>query len=280
MNNAQFNDGDIIIGDQLPVSHYSIHSRFNRVVNFINSSNQIVFVTNVIENLALNGVFIKNVDISQVESIAIENDSIIINNKPFARSGFEVYYSLFEYKNVETNKFENRILKLVETQPELFSEKSLAFLIIPEREKYFLSGFDLHFMLNSKKGAELIEKGDIIGGVKILKGTGYGLTPAGDDFIAGMLWGLHYLGECYGVDFSKLRNEIFDASKSKNELVNSFLLQAKLGRYFYSFKNFLSLSVHNLSGYESLKELLSIGATSGADMLSGYIFTIKHKVGL
>jgi hypothetical protein len=280
MKSTQLFFPEIAIGDQLPVGHFTIHSRFNRVVNFINSSNQIVFVTNVIENLAFNGVFIKNVDILQVESIAIENDSIIINSQPFARSGLEVYNSLFEYKNVESYKFENRILNLIETQPELFSEKSLAFLIIPEREKYFSSGFDLHFMLNSKKGAELIGNGDIIGGVKILKGTGYGLTPAGDDFIAGMLWGLHYLTECYGVDLSKLRNEIFDASKGKNELVNSFLLQAKLGRYFYSFKNFLSLSVHNLSGYESLKELLSIGATSGADMLSGYIFTIKHKVGL
>lgn len=280
MNNAQFNVGKIIIGDQLPIGHFTILSRFNRVINFINSSNQIVFVTNVIGNLALNGVFIKNVDISQVESIAIDSDTIIINNKPFARSVLEVYDSLFEYQNAETISFENQILKLVETQPELFPEKSLAFLLIPEREKYFSSGFDLHFMLNSKKGAELIGNGDTIGGVKILKGTGYGLTPAGDDFIAGMLWGLHYLGLCYGTDFSKLRNEIFDAAKGKNELVNSFLLQAKLGRYFNAFKNFLYLSVHNLSSNESLKELLSIGATSGADMLSGYIFTVKHKVGL
>ncbi len=279
MNNTHVSVPNILIGDQLPIGKFKVHSCFKRVANLINFNSEIVFISNSIDVLSSNGIYIRNIDVSTIETLEISEDSILINEQKYNLSSLDVYNSELNYDTVNLIEFECRVLNIVEQSLCLFPEKSLIFIIVPEREKHFSTGFDHHFALNAKKGAELIVKGDIIGGVKILKGTGYGLTPSGDDFIAGMLWGLHYIQAVYGFNLVHLRNEIYNASISKNLITNSFLNQALKGRYFWSFKNLVSLTVQNKDTYDALKEVTSLGASSGGDLLSGYIFTITHKLG-
>jgi hypothetical protein len=271
---------NFFIGNCLPLGSYNVHSRFKSVVNFINQSDQLVFVTSNFNNISSNGVFINSINFEEIDTITIEKDYISINQHQFSRSLFTEYNSSFTYDGVIQDIFESQLNQLVTCQSGLLPEKSLTFLLIPEREKFFVSGFDYHFMLNAKESAAAIINGDLVGGINKIKGTGYGLTPAGDDFIAGILFGLHYIEKNYSVDLNSLRDNIYRNSLGQNLLVNSFILNAKLGRYFWSFKNLLSLLVQNLNYVDALKALLSFGATSGADLLMGYIFCIKHKIGI
>ena len=78
----------------------------------------------------------------------------------------------------------------------------------------------------------------------MLKGTGIGLTPAGDDFIAGLLWGLHFNEYRTKKNLMLLKDAVYNAAKGSNPLTNSFLFNAKNEYYFYLLKNFLYLSIH------------------------------------
>ncbi len=269
-----------IAGSNLPFGNYKLHSRFTQVLNFVNDKNHLVFLTNKIENLAANGIFVHGIDFETIDSLSISDLCIKTGDYRIDRSLFETYDSTFLYDGVHRGKFEQLFTNLVRNYPHLFPEKSLAFLLEPSRECFFSSGFDFHFMENAKKGAQKILNGEVLEGVKAIKGTGTGLTPAGDDFIAGMLWGVHYLQMVYKRDLQPLRQSVFDATTGNNILVHSFLEQAKNGRYFFSLKKLLHLSIQKTDITNALQSLLSMGATSGGDLLSGYIFTIKHKPGL
>jgi len=278
MNLLAENLPNYTIGDGLPFGRFELHSRFERVVNFTNPNNQLIFLTSIAEAISTNGIVIQNIDLSTVDSITVEEENIKLNHREISKNIFSIYDSSFEYPGVVPSDFETSLYHLLSDYPELFPEKSMAFLLNPEREKFFPSGFDFYFMKNAKEATTAILKGDISGGVRKLKGTGTGLTPAGDDFIAGMIFGLHYIERIYRRDLSALRAQMYETSLGTNLLVNTSLFHANLGKYFGTFKNLLSLLVRNLRYHDALKALLSYGATSGADLLSGYIFTIKHKI--
>lgn len=271
---------DFTIGDGLPHGHFELHSRFKRVVNFVNESKEIVFLTTAPDVLSSNGIYIKNIILSDVDYVDIEDDSICLNQQEFSRNQFSNFDSSFNYDGVIHEDFESALSKLIFENSHLLPEKSLFFLIFPEREKLFDSGFDLHLMKNAKEAADCILENNIIEGVKRINGTGFGLTPSGSDFVAGLLLGLHYLGEIYKIDLENLKSRILDVSLGQNLLVNTFLINARRGAHFFSLKKTLYLLVRNLDSFDAFARLISYGSTSGADLLSGYFFTIKHRVGL
>ena len=268
------------IGDDLPLGHFDLHSRFERVVNFVDSSNRIIFLSTLPEVISANGFFVKDIDLSSVHSIDIKEESIFFDKHEILKVQLTVYDSSFDYQNANAVSFEYNLFQCIAKNAHLFPEKSMAFLLFPEREKYFSSGFDFHFMKNAKTGVEKIIGKEMLDGIRMIKGTGTGLTPAGDDFIAGLLLGLHYLEIIHKTDLSELRSKIYEETHSGNLLVNSFLKNAWHGKHFFALKKLLYLLVQNYACDQALSRVLSYGATSGGDLLSGYVFAIKHRVGL
>jgi len=269
-------------GKALPLGNFIIHSRFNRVVNFVNEANEIAFITTEINLLAAHGIFLPEHDLKLVNSLTITLEEIILDGKTYHRSQISKYDSSLNFEGVDKERFETKLLQIPTVYLELFPAKSLIFLINPQNEGYFTSGFDRGFMMNALKSKELILSGELIKGIETIKGTGYGLTPSGDDFIAGLLLGMHYNEFKYKLNLSQTKNDIYQAVAGQNLLTSSFLLQAKEANYFITLKKFLILLPD--SGISTTKseliQLLSLGATSGADLFTGYIFSIKYKIGI
>ena len=272
----------LIIGDDLPSGTFIPHSRFETVVNFVNDQNLIVYITSNRDLLASNAIFLPGVLLDETTILTISNDTIKINDLYFKRYLMDIYDSTFHFEDVDFTVFESSLVQILSNYSDLFPEKSLIFLLNPENEKFFTSGFDQHFMCNAKKSCELILAGEIVKGIENIRGTGYGLTPSGDDFIAGFFLGLHF-NECkFKIDLSELREKIYHAAAGKNLLTNSFLKNAVNKKYFRPLKNVLLLlcEMTNFSFPDALNALLLMGATSGADLLTGYIYSIKHKAGI
>ena len=272
----------LCIGDDLPSGTFIPHSRFETVVNFVNDQNLIVYITSNRDLLASNAIFLPGVLLDETTILTISNDTIKINDLYFKRYLMDIYDSTFHFEDVDFTVFESSLVQILSNYSDLFPEKSLIFLLNPENEKFFTSGFDQHFMCNAKKSCELILAGEIVKGIENIRGTGYGLTPSGDDFIAGFFLGLHF-NECkFKIDLSELREKIYHAAAGKNLLTNSFLKNAVNKKYFRPLKNVLLLlcEMTNFSFPDALNALLLMGATSGADLLTGYIYSIKHKAGI
>ena len=117
-------------------------------------------------------------------------------------------------------------------------------------------------------------------GVKMLSGCGFGLTPSGDDFLCGMLVGLHVAGRVCGRDFSKRIETIYRAAETENFLSKSFLFLAYQGCVDAKLKALL----RGLAGgdravtRDQAENVISVGETSGADTLTGLYMTLEKHV--
>lgn len=269
-------------GNYLPLGNFKAHSRFTRVVNFVNETNEIAFITSEINFLAAHGIFFPGQNLKFIINLTITPQEIIINDQRINRSSINKYNSSLNFENINAVKFEENLLQLPILFSQEFPEKSLLFLLNPQYEANFTSGFDHAFMINALRSKELILSGELIKGVETIKGTGYGLTPSGDDFIAGLLLGMHYNEFKYRKNLYKVKNDIYQAVAGQNLLTSSFLFQAKEANYFRTLKNFLFLlfDAEISTTKDELVQLFSLGATSGADLLTGYIFSIKYKIAI
>lgn len=108
----------------------------------------------------------------------------------------------------------------------------------------------------------------------LLAGLGPGLTPAGDDYLVGLMAGLRiWPGPC-GVPPEEACQIILEATEGKTTLLSqAFLHGAKEGLFGENWHDLLSelargeaLGVQRAAG-----RILSSGATSGADALAGFL---------
>ncbi|MCK4661692.1 MAG: DUF2877 domain-containing protein [Bacteroidales bacterium] len=157
----------------------------------------------------------------------------------------------------------------------------MSFLINNQREKYFSSGFETAFVKHTKKAFLELKCGDFFQGIKMMKGSGFGLTPSGDDFVSGVLLGLSINEKLYNKDLRTLKKSILKIALGKNLISNAFLYYSSTNAHFKRFKDFQYDFLYDFENLKpSLNKLISVGETSGADILTGYILTIKHKFGI
>jgi hypothetical protein len=151
-----------------------------------------------------------------------------------------------------------------------------------------------------KAGVDQILYGDIITGVRMIKGLGPGLTPSGDDFNSGLLIAMNLVNNIHDRINQPLRfrktsevserrlfrktsevsiiDQVYNAAKGKNLFTNSFLSCASNGYLFYKFRELISaLQFSNVKEIINSTELvLTTGETSGADQLTGFLIGMKR----
>ena len=154
--------------------------------------------------------------------------------------------------------------------------KSLAFLLDAERRRQFRAGFERAFADQITRGVHQVFHGHLLPGIRQLKGCGLGLTPAGDDFIAGLLIGLHLLEKLGGDNAQPTANAVFRAARGDNIFSNTFLDLARRGLMFGRMKDLLLALVSGSEGSvrRAARKLFAIGETSGADLATGLFMQI------
>jgi hypothetical protein len=106
-------------------------------------------------------------------------------------------------------------------------------------------------------------------GAKQVAGLGSGLTPAGDDFLAGiMLWS--WLAHPDPRDFCR---ELIDAVVSRTTTLSAALLRAAAsGACNDAWHHLLACLASGARLESAVQRVLSHGATSGADTLAGFLW--------
>jgi hypothetical protein len=116
-------------------------------------------------------------------------------------------------------------------------------------------------------------------GVSKLAGLGIGLTPAGDDFLMGVMHGLWTIQSSE----KAMRNSqiIFKAAKQKTTTLSAaWLHAASLGEAGETWHTLFDaiLGQNSEKAHKSVFHILSTGHTSGADALAGFIHVLKNRV--
>lgn len=156
----------------------------------------------------------------------------------------------------------------------LFPPLSPAFLFLSTRRQEFATPTQHAYVERLREGAEHLSHGRGEVGARILRGLGPGLTPAGDDFLCGWLWASHITAPAADA----VRDRIFQTAQGSNVLVNHFLKAAHTGLHFEHFKTFVTalLTGSQQETERVFRNLLRIGATSGADTAAGFIQGYTH----
>jgi hypothetical protein len=243
------------IGDLVEEGTYPFHSRFKRAVNFSQGDRLISVVDETIGNGPLNIVlrdFYAGYSRAPLQNFG---DEFIFEGRKYPITA--LYSSVIPGKLPNLSQFD------ITTAP----PKSLAFLLDETRVRNFRTGFERKFVEHVKRSVHQIFHGDRLAGIRQLKGTGIGLTPSGDDFIAGHLIGLNLRGEP--------TDGVFDAARSGNIFSYTFLDLARQGRVFGRMKNLILALRSGCGARECTERLFAVGGTSGADLATGFYMTVR-----
>jgi len=121
------------------------------------------------------------------------------------------------------------------------------------------------------RGIEHFKQGNYADAVQCFRHRGLGLTPAGDDFLIGMLLGMAWLMRVQKKELSRIMDLILHESDVIDPLIRTFILQAFRLELDADWAGLLNSFCDHGSSYKPwLHKILSHGASSGADQLSGF----------
>lgn len=115
-------------------------------------------------------------------------------------------------------------------------------------------------------------------GLDFLLGRGMGLTPSGDDMIVGHLAARLLLVTESATLTNLLLTELLSKRSVTTDISKHYLLCALSGRFSGSVLNLIDALTTNCSEEqiaEIVQSVISVGHTSGVDLLAGFLTTIK-----
>jgi Protein of unknown function (DUF2877) len=262
-------------GDCIVPGKYCLHSRFTNVVNYSFNQNFLSIVSKKIDNGPVN-IVIDDILKFRGNEIIIKSNSLLCNDFFYNFEDDLQYNSEINHDVIADLKIEAVIKMLLPLLEENAPILSLAFVFNENRKKYFKSSFEMSFINKISAGIEKLQAGKAVECAEMIHGFGFGLTPSGDDFITGMLYALYLLQEITGKEnLVSLRNNVCKAAESENIISLNSMKMAANGRFGESFKNMVfALAQNNERDIcEAVHNILNMGATSGADMLTGFLCT-------
>ena len=187
------------------------------------------------------------------------------------------YNSRLRVGPIEAAKLESNLGVLEKLLRASAPARSVAFLIDDRGGRTLASAFEKELARRLGAGVARLAHGDLAGGASQIKGLGYGLTPSGDDFLAGFLLGMHALEMAAGIDLAAPRQAVRAAARGANPFSEALLRSAAEGRCF---ERATSLIRALFEGAEAdverhARRLFAVGASSGADLGVGLLFALK-----
>jgi hypothetical protein len=265
------------IGDLVQRGTYSVHSRFRRAVNFHDGDRLATIVAGGMDagpvNIAVHGF-----DAASVRSLRVEPRAIVLDGERLPFDDTRVYLSSIRLRRRNGRTFLGNLGYLGGLLTDLAPRESLAFLLDDERLLRLRDGFERELADHVRNTVRDILYYDRLRGVSRLKGCGVGLTPSGDDFIAGFLIGLNVLERLGANEWSFTRARVLGAARRGNILTDTMLYLAEEGRVTRSMNGLISsLDAGSPAEVRAWTErVLSFGGTSGADTAVGFYLTVRE----
>src|ERR1035437_775221 len=267
----------ISYGNQLSSGKYKMHSKFTSAVNFI-SGDTFVFVVNESVGPGPLNIVIKGIVPESVNFLEIEDGCLYLNNTKLVFDADKLYDPLIYLLEFNYTNFIRNLGFLEYTVEKLSPPHSLAFVLDPGRRSEFTSSFESEYVKRIDLGVQETLFGNILTGVNIIKGLGPGLTPSGDDFNSGILIALNLIEKICSSNLQQSIKLVYQEAVGSNLFTNAFLLCASRGLLFKKFRELINAVLYSNENIVTKKteSVLSIGETSGADQLVGFLIGMKR----
>ena len=262
------------VGDQVGTGAYRLLSRFRGALAFTPKKERacgrkarLAFVVEEAKGQGPLNIVVRGLDLTTVESLEVRDGQVTLGK---------------EQKTIR-RRYESKLTLNGASQETLRENlKTLNITLTPALSPDAGEGESFETALRNalRAGVEQLRRGDLEEGAKALKGLGRGLTPSGDDFLAGYLLGLNGLQSAFGMDFGRQIATIRRASRSDNRFSEAFLDCAAKGRYSEHTKGLVKALFEDAGADIPMLagRVLAFGATSGADLAGGlYCALAQHR---
>lgn len=271
----------------------NVHSVFDKVINFITNDGSMLF------SLAKDRII-------QAPKMMKTTDEISFNamcssikpSNPVVKVGEEaIQIKGWQWSYMSSECWERELSSLSQVKPAL-SESHLAyidsFIKANGRDGGLLSAWNhvigrseavsgssivniyfQPFVKGFKTITEEIENQQLEKFMFCFNGLGVGLTPSGDDFLTGLLATWHYFGFSLYQDFMSNGNLNLSILKRRTTDISYFMLENCCFGYVNDALLDLLEHIHH-HPTKPLQQVLSIGSTSGTDMLIGVSFAYRQ----
>jgi Protein of unknown function (DUF2877) len=266
------------IGDRVEPGQYELHSRFEHACNFSRGARLVCVVDQSVGAGPLNLVLAGFREVV-APSLYVGSDSIMAGNRRLTFNEGRRYHSALRIAHSDTPGFLRNVSHFRKSLLRTAPAASLAFLIDETRTTHLSPGFARTLTREMARSACEFFNGDLFAGIAGLKGCGPGLTPSGDDFLAGVLTGLHVVQQMRQRNFRDVLDTIFAAATGDNLFSNNFLDMARRGLVSEHVQTLIAALV--AGGADEVaaatRKLLAVGSTSGADFATGLYMTIHDE---
>ncbi len=259
------------VGDRVGEGTWDLHSRFPRSINFLRGM-ELVSVVLPEVGAGPHAVVTGALPGGETPRLAVGEGWLALAGQRFEFTAADVYNSRPDWGVPDAARLAAGLRSLQELLPRHAPVGSLARLGDGQPREARPSAFDRELERRFLQGRELLLGNDPAAGARLLHGLGLGLTPAGDDFLAGVLhgWRLReaWWGERVG---SRVEAAYGECAGGGNPFSAAFLREAYEGWVFERLERLvralLGGSPEAVEG--SAVSLFAVGATSGADLAAG-----------
>jgi hypothetical protein len=263
-------------GDCIEPGRYRIHSCFANAINFIQGK-LFVSLVNVKVGFGPFHIVLSLLNRVRVDSIRVTEEYLETDEMRLPFRGSMKYISVPSpaVRNIHTAG--NLLLYFQDMLAHSSPPRSLLFLISGTGEKEHKSAYEKALVERAVRGWNYFLEGDLKKGIRTMSGAGYGFTPSGDDFIAGIAAGLYVIRQFFDRDVSEAIEVILENSDSENILSSVFITLAARGHFVERIKNLIEAIVEGNVAKLSIHvgRVIEMGKTSGADFCAGLLCAFK-----
>jgi hypothetical protein len=274
------------IGDMVEIGSYDLHSLFSRVANFAGGGRLVTLGTQALDDGPLN-IVIHTLP-EGLTRLEVGIDTLVLHGRDvrsWKRGGGTTYDSEitdFEPGDSAVQRIKENSATLRDFLCQRAHSSSLRFLWMKEALRFGGGPFNDAVAQRIWAGAQALRAGQWIEGTRSLRGVGIGLTPTGDDFLVGVMFGLHVAARATGTDAQSvvdlMGDEALRGEPIRSEpIIKAMYRMARRARAFRSLKNLLAAIVwHGAEEVVSCAQsVFSVGETSGTDLVTGLVWAIE-----
>jgi hypothetical protein len=269
----------VSVGDLVREGTYRIHSRFRRAVNLTDGVGLVTVVVPEIGAGPLN-IVVRGLAPLRIERLRVGRGVVDVNDSSLPYDSSRVTLSGIELARVDFGALRRQLGELEQILVELSPPKSLAFLLAGRSMSEFRPGFERSLARHASQCVHDILGHDLLRGIECLAGCGFGLTPSGDDFIAGVLTAMTVIERTTGMSLRGTREDILNRATTSNAVSHTLLSLAAAGRASASVRNLIeALGCGSQAEVRSATEsVLAEGSTSGADFAVGLCLFLRSRL--
>ena len=274
------------IGDRVREGMYSVHSRFDHAVNFIARGRLVSIVSDAVgpgpANIVVRGS--ARTFCAGTSRLAIRRGAVTLSDRCHATLRTPVYRSGLAPGPASPRRFARNFQSLEKWVSRFSNPWNFLQLLAPQPAP----GPDAlarAFARRIRAGARDVLAGlddlpRLRCGARRLAGCGFGLTPGGDDFLAGAMIALHLAARLTGTDYSLAIAAIHAASRTRHQLSTHFLDLARDGCVAEPMKHLVGSLLRGTARdvRAATRRLLALGETSGADLAAGFVLMMRKTM--